>query len=393
MAVERLFHCVGLTDEDSAHLRLLLRAARAQLRDGWSWGPEGKADVVIVDARRLLGESAKRRARQRDVPCVQVIDPADARPKELFLRRPLKRDAIVALLNGVSDGNVTAVGSDAAWGDDEFDFDIGTIDLSALETRYPGQHDVGAHRIDAEQVAAAANVAAVELAIDLSRLPLLQTSAGGADDWLARDVPATGIRPEAAADSAGASRNNADAAPTAALEEDFEPFDPKASFTLLDFLERRLLRVPSQLTLPGTPALAVDPQTRLFLTQGSLSAMEPYARRSWTHADWEPLSAREAAALERSSFTKPWVALVWMYHFIHSRGMLSKKYNPSGEFRLLNRINVVVEYPHVHRVGSQLIGPRKLHEVARLSRVDIDLVYDVINAYDAVGYVEGTLRK
>jgi hypothetical protein len=374
MAVERIFHCVGLSDEDSAHLRLLLRAAKAHLRDGWSWGLEGKADVVIVDARRLIGESAKRRAHQRDVPCAQVIDPRDAMPTGLFLRRPMKREALVALLNGVSEGNVTTVGPVSAWGDDEFDFDIGTIDLSALEARHPGQHDVGAHRIDPDQVAAAAKVTAVELAIDLSRMPSLQMSDDGP--------------------MASASTNGEETAPAKALEEDdFETIDPKASYTLLDFLERRLLRVPSRVSLPGTPTLAIDPRRQVFLTQGSLSAMEPYARRSWHPGDWEPLSAAEAGGLERSSFTKPWVALVWMYHFIHSRGLLSKKFNPTGEFRLLNRFNVVVEYPLVHRVGSQLVAPRKLHEVARLSRVDIDLVYDVINAYDAVGYVEGTLRK
>src|SRR4029077_13129106 len=111
---------------------------------------------------------AKRRAQQRDVPCAQVTDPGDARPAGLFLRRPLKRDAVVALLNGGSGGNVTTAGPSAAWGDDEIEFDMGTIDLSVLEAHYPGQHDAGAHRSDPDQVAAAAKATAVELAIDLS---------------------------------------------------------------------------------------------------------------------------------------------------------------------------------------------------------------------------------
>jgi len=373
MAVERLLHCVGITDEDSAHLRLLLRAGKAQLKDGWSWGPEAKADVVIVDARRLLGESARRRAQQRDVPCAIVIEQRDARPSGLFLRRPLKRDAVVALLNGISDGTLTSDGPiGSTWGDDDMSFDMGTIDLSALESRYPGKHDAGAHRVDAEQVAAAAKAASAELAIDLSRLPSLQ---GG-------DGPAA--RTASAAETAE---------PASIREEDFEAIDPKATYSFLDFLERKLLRVPSRLTLPGTPVLDVDPRTGVFLTQGSLVAMETYARRRWHHADWVPLGPADAGALERSSFAKPWNALVWVYHFVHSKGMLARKFNPNGEFRLLNRFNVAVEYPQVHRIGSHLSGPRMLHEVARLSRVDIDVVYDVINAYDAVGFVEGALRK
>ncbi|MBS0193492.1 MAG: hypothetical protein JSR34_04535 [Proteobacteria bacterium] len=384
MAKERLLHCVGITDEDSAHLRLLLRAAKKDLKDGWSWGPEGKADVVIVDARRLLGESAKRRAQQRDVPCADVIGPRERQPSGPFLRRPFKREAVVVLLNGISDGNVMTVESAAtAWGDDDIEFDMGTIDLSALEDRYPGRQDAGAHRIDPEQATAAAKSASAELAFDLSQLPNPDAADEGAITATHctdhSSVPAAA--PPAGSDSSGST------------EEAFEAIDPKATYAFLDFFERRLLRVPSRLTLPGTPALDVDPRTGMFLTQGSLAAMEPYARKRWRYADWQPLSPAEAAAMERSSFTKPWAALVWMYHFIHSKGMLSRKFNATGEFRLLNRFNVAVEYPQVHRVGAQLAVPRKLHEVARMSRVDIDLVFDVINAYDSVGYVEGPLRN
>ncbi|MBS0212786.1 MAG: hypothetical protein JSR26_06320 [Proteobacteria bacterium] len=373
MTIERLLHCVGITDEDSAHLRLLLRAAKKDLKDGWSWGPEGRADVVIVDARRLLGESAKRRAQQREVPCADVIGPRERQPNGPFLRRPFKREAVVALLNAVSDGNVMTVGSAAtAWGDDEIEFDMGTIDLSALDDRYAGKPDSAAPRAESMPLID-------DLAIDLSQLP---------------SPPASPAEP-AGRGSGGAGKSGAmppQAEPPAEAEEAFEEIDPKATYAFLDFLERKLLRVPSRLTLPGTPPLDVNPRTGMFLTQGSLAAMEPYARKRWRHADWQPLNPSEAAALERSSFTKPWVALVWMYHFIHSKGLLSRKFNATGEFRLLNRFNVAVEYPQVHRIGAQLAVPRKLHEVARMSRVDIDLVFDVINAYDSVGYVEGPLR-
>lgn len=390
MASERLLHCVGLTEDDNARLRLLLRSSSKHLQDGWSWGPEAKADVIIVDAKRLLGESAKRRAQQRDVPCAVVIEATDARPNDLYLRRPFQREAIVDLLNAVSDGNVTTVGPAMAWGEDGLDFDMGAIDLSALEDRYPGPQDAGAHRVDKAQVDAAALLAAAKLRIDLALLPSLQ------DPETASDKRPEGGAGAGAGPGKGAGAHvvaRAAGAPATPAADEYETIDPKASYSFLDFFERKLLRVPSRLALPGTPVLSVDPGKQVYLTQGSLAAMEPYARRNWPHAAWEPLGPADAAAMERSSFTKPWVALIWMYHFIHSKGLLSRKFNPTGEFRLLQRFNVAVEYPLVHRIGAQLAGPRKLHEVARLSRVDIDLVYDVINAYDAVGYVEGTLRK
>ena len=52
MATTRIIDCIGASDEHIAHLRLLLRTAKIHLRDIWHWGPETKADIVIVDRRR-----------------------------------------------------------------------------------------------------------------------------------------------------------------------------------------------------------------------------------------------------------------------------------------------------------------------------------------------------
>ena len=55
MARDRIIDCIGASDEDIAHLRLLIRTATQQLRDNWQWGTEDKADIVIVNAHSLIG--------------------------------------------------------------------------------------------------------------------------------------------------------------------------------------------------------------------------------------------------------------------------------------------------------------------------------------------------
>src|SRR5690348_13583159 len=90
MANQKIIQCVGTSEEDTAHLRLLLRVARDELKDSWSWGTEAKANLVIVDAIRLIGEAAMRRATQRNIFCALIINETDPKPSEgLYLRRPL----------------------------------------------------------------------------------------------------------------------------------------------------------------------------------------------------------------------------------------------------------------------------------------------------------------
>ena len=67
MASDRIIDCIGASDEDIAHLRLLIRTASRQLRDNWQWGTEDKADLVIVNAHNLIGDSALRRSQQRGI--------------------------------------------------------------------------------------------------------------------------------------------------------------------------------------------------------------------------------------------------------------------------------------------------------------------------------------
>ena len=81
-----------------------------------------------------------------------------------------------------------------------------------------------------------------------------------------------------------------------------------------------------------------------------------------------------------------------MDSFIHSNGFLSKHFDPGGDYHLTKRLDFSLDYPRAYRVGALMNVPRKLHEIARVSAVGLAEVFDVINAYEAIGYVEWTPR-
>jgi hypothetical protein len=81
---------------------------------------------------------------------------------------------------------------------------------------------------------------------------------------------------------------------------------------------------------------------------------------------------------------------MWMDSFIHSNGSLSRRFDPEGTYRLTKRLDLSNDYPRALRISAQMSNPRKLDAIARASGVDIAEVFDVVNAYEAIGFLEWT---
>lgn len=149
MTNTKFIDCIGASDEDIAHLRLILRTAATQLESPWRWGPELKADIIIVDTRSLIGDSAFRRTLQRGIACAQIIEADAPEPDCRFLRKPLRREDVVGLLNGIG-GSTIAPLTFLTQGDDFFDMDLGesndaaelpAIDVSWRRDAVEDQHE------------------------------------------------------------------------------------------------------------------------------------------------------------------------------------------------------------------------------------------------------------
>jgi len=371
MTTERIIQCIGPTEEDRAHLRLLLRVARNQLRDSWAWGTEAKADLVIVDTRRLMGDAAMRRANQRGIACAQIIGEKEPKPTGLFLRKPFRRDAFVMLLNRI--GRDALMGSESdIWSDEMFELDLGPVDLTELEAEHPG-------------------VSGDEDGED-GREPTDAQAASGEPEEPPGPIEFDEAVDEGdGVDAAFGHAEQADA-DTGTHAAAVEPVDENAAYPLVYFLERGMLGGPSRVVLRGSTSLVVDPEDQLFWAQGLLRGLEAYVREPLRLRDWQRLDRLQFREATSGIAARPYSRLIWLDRFVHSDGFLARHFDPGGTFRLTNRFDLSLDYPRAFRVAAQMTVPRRLHEVARASAVGLAEVFDVVNAYEAVGYVECVAR-
>ena len=394
MDTQRIIQCIGTNEEDTAHLRLLLRVARTHVRNSWVWGSESRADLVVVDARRLIGESAMRRAAQRGIDCAQIIEASAPKPPGLFLRKPFRREAFAMLLNKVGRG--TGAGSDIdTWSDEFVELDLGNVDLSELEAEHPGARGADTSLSEARDTHAAPDhLGSGEASADSFAL----SSAEKTDLNIAPDRPSESSAPAPAPVDPTRSPTGIQAHGEDVFDPAFDPdtvpdIDVDATYPLIYYLGKGLLQGPARIALRGMPTLVVDPDEELFWAKGLLALLEPYAREPLRSGDWQRLNWTELVEARKGMAARPYARLIWMDTFIHSNGFLARHLDPGGNYRLTNRLDFSLDYPRAFRVGALMTTPRKLHEIARVSAVGLAEVFDVVNAYEAIGYVEWTPRE
>jgi hypothetical protein len=76
--------------------------------------------------------------------------------------------------------------------------------------------------------------------------------------------------------------------------------------------------------------------------------------------------------------------------FIHSKGILSRRFDPLGTYSLTKRLDLANDYPRALRISAQMNRPRTLDAIAYACGIELAEVFDVVNAYDAIGYLEWT---
>jgi hypothetical protein len=395
MASKRIIDCIGASDEDMAHLRLLLRTARIHLRDEWRWGAEDQADIVVVDPRSLIGDSALRRTLQRGVACARLLAENEPGSEGRHLRKPFKREDLVSLLNGIGASTVVPL-SIVTQGDDFFDLDLGEPDLADVATiDWSPPTDIVLRRSEAEQEHE-------EFATVFRRDPTADKPQFLMPETLGADVGVeyigeTTARSASRADAAG-NRFTREGLDDSFIDPSFRRDmelreDENATYPLREYLETALIGGPARIALPGAIPLVVDPKERMFHAQGRLPALEPYCRQPLRLGDWQRLVSSELAALRMQYPARPYLRLIWMERYLNSDGYLSSHLDPGGTYRLTRWLELAQDYPRAFRVGANMMTPLRLHEIARASDVGLAEVFDVVNAYEAIGYVEWARRE
>lgn len=391
---------VGLSEEDEAHLRLLMRrAAIDHLSHMWRWGPEDRADLVIVDPSTFAGQMARGRASGSGRRCA-VFGTDELRDGELRLPRPMKLEAVADLLN--------EVGAAA-----EFEM-LGAIIPSAQnfydleELSPPADEDEQAPARDDEDEEVELNLESGE--------QREETPAEGLEALLRPDSPAaksstpfglrdayvmeTGHRITArsekrVADAGGSSRRERTPGEiNLSTPASLEPSQSHPPATLRDYLRGNLLGGPATLALRNAPPLTLDPKSRVYhSTAASLLDLAPYCQGTLPQREWRALTTADLARVREEQPAQPYARLIWLGTLQQSGGRLAAHLDPGGRYRLKDGVAIEADLPMHARIGDAMRALAKLNEIAAVSGASMADVFNVINAYEAIHALETEKRQ
>lgn len=205
----------------------------------------------------------------------------------------------------------------------------------------------------------------------------------------------------ACCDSASTSspaRVNADATPADAPAADETPDtracfrNPRVARVCTDFnslVQRGALVVERQ----GLPRLVIDPAAGNYHANAPLSRLEPYFLDPLKGSEYRQVPQSRLLELRASAPGRPLVHLHWMSALLRSNGCLGAHLDPGGTYRVQRWMSVYGEYRKQYRIATMMLRPMRLHEIARKADAKMAEVFDVVNAYDAIGLLEWEPRK
>ena len=391
MSQERILDFVGAGDEEVAHLRLLMRRAASKLKDRWRLRSEAdeKPDLLLVEPASIVGSGALMQAQQSGTPCVVVSSEAPAPGSVGTLLKPFKLDAVVEMLNGLEAVNLAATVPIAVpmeadvFGDffvprlvsdapieipTDFDIEIPVrqfqADSAFEEAEALFKRDLNAERQEA--------LRKLQLGDDVG----LEASEGYSErSSMLRD---SGIRVSSSEPISAILKHAGEAS------EEFG----KETYLLDAYLKGNLLSGPARLSMANLLPLVLDPKGKLFYARGSLCVFEGHCVKPTRIADWKLLSAQEFADVRTQSPGRAYTELLWLSVYLGSHGKLSAAIDGSGAFRLRRSFEMSRDYPVAGRLAQLLQRGMRPSDLASDGRCPMSDVYNVLNAFDAIGYLE-----
>lgn len=388
VASEKYLSVIGLSDEDTAHLRLLLRKVYGYLDNHWRWGAEENADLIIVSPAELAGQIARNRAFSGGRRCAVYDENEPLRDGETRLAKPLKDDNLVAVLNGTAETGA-GLGAPVLQHDDKF------YDIGALDPQFELEDD--------EAAQARAHRGEHTPAVGLDELLKPDTEAFkpqfSVPGKLQKDTAVEGTATarsargdQRVADSVGSfgrvSRENHPVINTSVPVKRGDAAAPTKQYTLRDYLRSDPLGGPATLTLGDAPPFALDPKTQTFHTPGKLPALAAYCTAELPPTAWRRLTTNEFTQIRSEQPAQPYSRLIWLDALVRSGGRLASHLDPGGRYKLKRSQQAEADFPSHARIIAALAAPAKVNEIAAASGAPMAEVFDVINAYDAIGLID-----
>ena len=393
---EKIIDTVGCSEEEVARLRLLFRMGAARFKSRWKFSESEPPDLVLLDPETEWGRAARDIAQQAERPYICIVDLGTEDGPDWALRRPLKLDAIVRMVNLLCAPAPAAASAEAvikvvSQGENFFDLDLGEEPAAALDDGLPsiqlpeivrgfGAHDVeGLFKRDPLANTAEALVPhriGEGTAIEFTEGPTLRTAAR-------IDETAERLRAMEAREAP-----NIDPSLRRVSTQDTR------RFPLIDYLTQPLLGAPERIEMPGLPWLVLDPVAQSYHSDADLPALELYCLQELPRAAFAQLTSAELAAARARVPAKPWIRLRWQVRYLTSNGKLSSQLDPAGRFRIERPIELARDYPAAFRVSTALLRElQPLHEIAKQAKASMTEVINVVNAYESVSLLESQLRE
>ncbi|MEO8803463.1 MAG: hypothetical protein ABI304_06605 [Rudaea sp.] len=385
MASEKFLAVIGIDEADTAHLRLLLRMATDKLAQRWRWGSEENADMVIVDPAQLQGQFARNRAYNSGRRCAIFSVDEPLRDGELRLAKPLKVENLIQVLAAISSGaaklNSPVLQQKADFYDpDTFNPDFELEDGAGAEVR--------TRRSDANPAPGLDELFKPD---SESRKPQFAVKVDLGPETRIQSTPARSQRSEhRVADSIDGVRkqkHKSEGINISASMED-ESTSTNNTQSLREYLNERALGGPSSITLADAPELTLDPKTQTFHSRAGMAALVAYCKQTLPRSLWRKVTSSELARIRDQQPGRPYSLLVWLDVLTHSGGRLASHLDPGGRYKLKRWPETTHDFPSHHRVATALSKPAKLNEIANSTGVPMGDVFDLVNAYDAIGLIE-----
>jgi hypothetical protein len=143
----------------------------------------------------------------------------------------------------------------------------------------------------------------------------------------------------------------------------------------------------------GLPRMVIDPAAGNYHANAPLSRLEPYFLDPLKAGEYRQLPSSRLDEMRATAPGRPLVHLHWMSALLRSNGCLGAHLDPGGTYRVQRWMSVYGEYRKQYRIATMMLRPLRLHEIARKADAKMVEVFDVVNAYDAIGLLEWEPRK
>ena len=141
---------------------------------------------------------------------------------------------------------------------------------------------------------------------------------------------------------------------------------------------------------PGIPPLLLDPVMDTFHTSARMVDLEPYFLDIVSGRERRRVGGAQLAALRKELPARPLARLRWLHALLCSNGWLAEHLDPSANYRLKRWYQVDTDYRKQHRIALTLMREEPLHRISASAKAHMADVFDVVNAFDALGLIIAT---